>query len=80
MPIKNNFFRVETILGLGLGLGYLTSLRFTDLIGVTEILILISIIFLLMKKVKVFFLYNIVENLNDTRSSSYDKVLNCENM
>ena len=58
MPIKSNFFRVETILGLGLGLGYLTSLRFTDLIGVPEILILISIIFLLMKNGKVFFLYN----------------------
>ena len=49
MPIKRNFFRVETILGLGLGLGYLTSLRFTSVIGVPEILILISILFLFMK-------------------------------
>ena len=58
MPIKRNFFRVETILGLGLGLGYLTSLRFTSVIGVPEILILISIIVLFMKNNRVFFLYN----------------------
>ena len=49
---------VEIFLGLGLGLGYLTSLRFTDLIGVPEILILISILFLFMKNNQVFFLYN----------------------
>ena len=58
MPIKRNFFRVETILGLGLGLGYLTSLRFTSLIGVSEILILISILFLFIKNNQIFFLYN----------------------
>ena len=58
MPIKRNFFRVETILGLGLGLGYLTSLRFTSVIGVPEILILTSIIILFMKNNRVFFLYN----------------------
>ena len=58
MPIKRNFFRVETILGLGLGLGYLTSLRFTSVIGVPEILILISILFLFIKNNQVFFLYN----------------------
>ena len=51
-------FAVETILGLGLGLGYLTSLRFTSVIGVPEILILISILFLFMKNNQVFFLYN----------------------
>jgi len=49
---------VEIFLGLGLGLGYLTSLRFTDLIGVPEILILISIFFLFLKNKQVFFLYN----------------------
>jgi len=58
MPIKRNFFRVETILGLGLGLGYLTCLRFTSLIGVPEILILISILFLFIKNNQIFFLYN----------------------
>ena len=58
MPNKRNFFRVETILGLGLGLGYLTSLRFTSVIGVPEILILISIFFLFMKNNSVFFLFN----------------------
>ena len=57
MPIKRNFFRVETILGLGLGFGYLTSLRVTSVIGVPEILILISIIILFLKNSKVFFLY-----------------------
>ena len=58
MPIKRNFFRVESILGLGLGLGYLTSLRFISVIGVPEILIFISIIFLFIKNNRVFFYYN----------------------
>ena len=75
MPIKRNFFRVETILGLGLGLGYLTSLRFTDLIGVPEILILISIIFLFLKNKEVFFLYN--RNF-ENYIKNYERPLNLE--
>ena len=47
----------ETLLGLGLGLGYLTSLRFFGKIGLPEILVLISIIILFMKNAKVFFIY-----------------------
>jgi len=51
-------FSVELLLGTGLGLGYLTSLRFFGFIGVSEILILISIILLFMRYWKVFFVYN----------------------
>ena len=50
-------FSVETLLGIGLGLGYLTSLRFIGKIGLSEILVLISIIILLSKNYKVFFIY-----------------------
>ena len=50
-------FAVETFLGIGLGLGYLTSLRFIGKVGLSEIMILISIIILLSKNYKVFFIY-----------------------
>jgi hypothetical protein len=50
-------FSVEAILGTGLGLGYLTSFRFIGKIGLSEILILISIIILFSKNYKVFFIY-----------------------
>ena len=50
-------FAVETFLGIGLGLGYLTSLRFIGKVGLSEIMILISIIILLIKNYKVFFIY-----------------------
>ena len=50
-------FSVETLLGIGLGLGYLTSLRFIGKIGPSEIMVLISIIILFSKNYKVFFIY-----------------------
>ena len=50
-------FAVETLLGIGLGVGYLTSLRFIGKVGLSEILILISIIILFSKNYKVFFIY-----------------------
>jgi O-antigen ligase len=50
-------FAVETLLGIGLGVGYLTNLRFIGKVGLSEILILISIIILFSKNYKVFFIY-----------------------
>ena len=50
-------FAVETFLGSGLGLGYLTSLRFIGKVGLSEIMILISIIILFSKNYKIFFIY-----------------------
>lgn len=50
MKINNkNFYSIEIILGLGLGLGYLTSLRFLGPVGVPEILTLIALIILIIK-------------------------------
>ena len=57
MPSIKKLFAVETFLGIGLGLGYLTSLRFIGKVGLSEIMILISIIILLIKNYKVFFIY-----------------------
>lgn len=37
---------VEMILGLGLGLGYMTSLRFSGLVGIAELLVLVAIFLL----------------------------------
>jgi len=57
MSSIKKLFAVETLLGIGLGLGYLTSLRFIGKIGLSEIIILISIIILFLKNHKVFFIY-----------------------
>ena len=57
MLSTKKLFSVETFLGIGLGLGYLTSLRFIGKVGLSEIMILISIIILLSKNYKVFFIY-----------------------
>ena len=57
MSSIKKLFAVETLLGIGLGLGYLTSLRFIGKIGLSEIIILISIIILFLKNYKVFFIY-----------------------
>jgi len=57
MLFIKKLFGVETFLGIGLGLGYLTSLRFIGKIGLSEIIILISIIILFLKNHKVFFIY-----------------------
>jgi hypothetical protein len=43
---KNNIYLTEILLGLGLGLGYLTSLRFIGPVGVPEILTVIALIIL----------------------------------
>jgi hypothetical protein len=45
----SNLNKIEVILGLGLGLGYMTSLRFLGLVGFGELLILVSILLLLLK-------------------------------
>lgn len=44
---KNSIYLTEILLGLGLGLGYLTSLRFMGPIGVPEILTVIVLIILI---------------------------------
>ena len=48
---------IEIMLGLGLGTGYMTGLRFTKYIGFSEILILFSIILLLLGNFKTFFFF-----------------------
>lgn len=59
----NNLFkilylkRIEIILGLGLGLGYMTSLRFYSKIGIGELLILIFILIMFLKYYKTLFLF-----------------------
>jgi|APSaa5957512535_1039671.scaffolds.fasta_scaffold26260_2 hypothetical protein len=58
MLFSRKLFTVEALLGTGLGLGYLTSLRFFGFVGVSEILIFISIVLLFMRHWKVFFFYN----------------------
>lgn len=58
MLFSKKIFTIEALLGTGLGLGYLTSLRFFGLIGVSEVFIFISIIFLFMKHWKGLFFYN----------------------
>ena len=47
----------ETLLGLGLGLGYLTSFRFFGKVGPSEILVLISMIILFKNNFRVLFNY-----------------------
>lgn len=49
--------RSETILGLGLGLGYMTSLRFYSKIGIGELLILIFILIMFLKYYKTLLLF-----------------------
>ena len=50
--LKKNIKFAEIILGLGLGLGYMTSLRFYSKIGIGELLILIFILIMFLKYYK----------------------------
>ncbi len=47
--MKKYILNIETLLGLGLGFGYMTSLRFLGPVGVSEIFILFSILLLFKK-------------------------------
>jgi hypothetical protein len=49
--------RSETILGLGLGLGYMTSLRFYSKVGIGELLIVVFILLMFLKYYKSLFLF-----------------------
>ena len=55
--MRFSFIKIEVLLGIGLGAGYLTSLRFMGLIGLSEILFLIVILSLLMKNFLTLFKY-----------------------
>ena len=55
--LKKNIKFAEIILGLGLGLGYMTSLRFYSKIGIGELLILIFILIMFLKYYKTLLLF-----------------------
>jgi len=55
--MKYSPIKTEALLGIGLGAGYLTSLRFMGLIGISEILFLIVILSLLKKNFLTLFKY-----------------------
>ena len=47
LKIPRKFNPLEVLLGLGLGFGYMTSLRFAGPVGIAELMILFALILLI---------------------------------
>lgn len=58
MLLKHKYYLVEVMLGIALGTGHLTSLRFVSKIGFSEILILLVIVLLSLRQLRNVFLFN----------------------
>ena len=59
LKIPRKFNPLEVLLGLGLGFGYMTSLRFAGPVGIAELMILFALILLIQNHGKTFFKYQL---------------------